>query len=90
MFSITKKVQMEKIYCVVCRKYRKFKNLKYQTFSKNISSFYFCSKCKNEDKKYLKNKDQLRYEKYLIYLKIYNYFKIMVEESISQEFRLKM
>ena len=25
---------MKKIYCVICGKYRKLKNLKYQTFSK--------------------------------------------------------
>ena len=32
VFSITKK--MKKLYCVVCDKYRKFKNHKYHTFSK--------------------------------------------------------
>ena len=26
MFSITKKVKMKKLYCVVCDKYRKFEN----------------------------------------------------------------
>ena len=39
-------------------------------------------------KKYLKKKNQLKYEKLLVSLKIYNYFK-MSKESISQEFRLK-
>ena len=34
-------------------------------------------------------KNQLRYKKFLVYLKIYNYFKNVVEENISQEFRLK-
>ena len=38
---------MKKIYCVICDKYRKFKNIivknipKYYTFSKNICSFYY-------------------------------------------------
>ena len=35
-------------------------------------------------KKYLKENNQLRYLKYMVQLKIYNYFKCM-----SQEFRLK-
>ena len=40
-------------------------------------------------KKYLKKKNQLRYYEFLVYLKIYNYFKNKVEENICQEFRLK-
>ena len=28
IFSITKKIEMKKIYCVICGKYRKFKNPK--------------------------------------------------------------
>ena len=40
-------------------------------------------------KKYLKKKNQLRNWKILVYLKIYNYFKNMAEENISQEFRFK-
>ena len=39
--------------------------------------------------KYLKKKNQQRYKKFLVYLKIYNYFKNMVEENVSEEFRLK-
>ena len=35
-------------------------------------------------KNYLK-----KYLKFLVWLRIYNYFKNMVEENISQEFRLK-
>ena len=34
--------------------------------------------------KYLKKKNQQRYQRFLVYLKIYKYFK-----NISQEFRLK-
>ena len=40
-------------------------------------------------KNYLKKNTQLRYSKFLGQLKIYNYLKNMVEENISQEFRLK-
>ena len=40
-------------------------------------------------KNYLKVKNQLKYQKFLVELKIYNYFKNMAEEKISQEFRLK-
>ena len=38
---------------------------------------------------YLKKNNQLRYWKFFVYLKIYDYFKNIVEEDISQEFRLK-
>ena len=34
IFSITKKIKMKKIYCVICGKYRKFENLKCHAFSK--------------------------------------------------------
>ena len=40
-------------------------------------------------KKYLKKKNQLRYQKLLVELKIYDHFKNMAEENISQELRLK-
>ena len=41
---------MKKIHCVICGKYRKFKNPKISyIFEKNIS--IICSKCKNEDEK---------------------------------------
>ena len=40
-------------------------------------------------KKYLKKKSQLGYHIFLVCLKIFNYFKNISEENISQEFRLK-
>ena len=40
-------------------------------------------------KDYLKKKNQLKYQKFLVYMKIYYYFKNMAEENLSQEFRLK-
>ena len=40
-------------------------------------------------KKYLKKKNQLRYQKLLVELKIYDHFKNMAEENISQKLRLK-
>ena len=37
----SKKAKMIKIYCIVCNKYRKFKNPKISSiFEKNIRSFY--------------------------------------------------
>ena len=48
MFSITKKVNMKKLYCVICGKGRKFKNPKISyIFEKKISFFIICSKCEN-------------------------------------------
>ena len=58
-------------------------------FEKTLVFSVICCKCKNKDKKYLKRKNHLRYWKLFVYLKIYNYFKVMVEENISQWFRLK-
>ena len=40
-------------------------------------------------KKYLKKKSQLRYQRLQVELKIYDHFKNMAEENISQELRLK-
>ena len=41
---------MRKIYCVICGKYRKFKNPKISyIFEKSIS--IICRKCENEDEK---------------------------------------
>ena len=47
---------MKKIYRIISVKYRNLKNLKYHTLRKNISSFCYCSKCKNEDEKLFKEK----------------------------------
>ena len=55
----SKKVTVIKICCIVCGKYRNFKNLKY-VFLKETLSFSI-SKCANEDQKYLKKKNQLIY-----------------------------
>ena len=40
-------------------------------------------------KKYLKNKNRLRYQKLFVELKIFNNFKNTAKENISQEFTLK-
>ena len=42
-----------------------------------------------QKKKYLKKKNQLRYQRFLVKFNIYNKFKNTFEENISQEFRLK-
>ena len=54
------------VYCIICGKYRKLKNLTIYIFEKTILSI-ICSKCKNKDKKYSKEKNQLRYNwKFLV------------------------
>ena len=53
---------MEKLYYVICGKYRKFKNPKISyIFRKTLVLPFFCSKCKMKMKTYLKEKDQWRY-----------------------------
>ena len=53
---------MKQIYCVICGKYRKFRKPKISyIFEKTLVLSIICSKGKNEDEKYLKKKNQLRY-----------------------------
>ena len=43
---------MKKIYCIICGKYRKFKNPKISyIFQKKVAVSIICYKCGNEDKK---------------------------------------
>ena len=59
---------MKKIYCLICGKYRKFKNPKISKMSKKTLVLSVISrKCKMKMKKYLKKKNQLRYQKSLVY-----------------------
>ena len=48
---------MKKLYCVICGKFRKFKNLKTSNiFRKALVLSIICSKCENEDEKVSKEK----------------------------------
>ena len=72
---------MKKLNCAICDKYKKFKNRKISyIFLKALVLSIDCSKCNNEDEKYLKKKNQLRYWRFLIKFKMYNYFKNMIWE----------
>ena len=49
---------MKKLCCVICGKYRKFKNPKISyNFEKDISFSVICSKCENEDEKIFKEEE---------------------------------
>ena len=51
-----KKVKMKKFYCIICGKYRKFKNDKRSNiFEKALAFSIICSKCKNEHIKVFKH-----------------------------------
>ena len=53
---------MKKLYCVICGKYKKFENPKISyIFKKTLALSIICCKCKNEDEKYFKKQNQLRY-----------------------------
>ena len=62
-----------------------WKNLKYHTLVFSI----ICSKCKNDDEKLFKEEESIKVLKILGFIEIFNYFKNIFEEYISQEFRLK-
>ena len=49
---------MKKLYCVICGKYRKFEKptISY-LLEKTLVLSIICSKCKNEDKKILKEEE---------------------------------
>ena len=80
---------MKKMYCVICGGYRKFKNPKISyIFEKTLFLSIICSKCENEDEKIFKEEESIEILK-ILGLKIKNNFKNMIEENISQEFRLK-
>ena len=44
---------MKKLYCVICGKYRKFKNHKTCVSEKTLVLFIICSKCEMKRKIYL-------------------------------------
>ena len=48
---------MKKLYCIICGKYPEIS----YTFEKTLVLSIVLSKCKNEDEKYLKKKNRLRY-----------------------------
>ena len=57
---------MKKLYCVICRKYRKFEKPKISYFLENtLVLSVICSKCKNEDKKLFKEKESIEILKIL-------------------------
>ena len=81
---------MKKLYCVICSKYRKFEKLKISyVLEKTLVLSIISSKCKNEDEKIFKAEE---YQKFLVSLIIYKSirkYKIIFEENMDQEFRLK-
>ena len=53
---------MKQLCCVVCSKYRKFDKPKISyLLGKTLVLSIICSKCKMKKKKYLKDKNQLKY-----------------------------
>ena len=82
---------MKNLYCVICFKYRKFEKIKTSYLLEKILVLYIIfSKCKKEDEKLFKEEESSEILKVLRLIEnIYNYFKNMTEENISQEFRRK-
>ena len=58
IFSVTKKVKIKKLYCVICGKYRKFEKPKMlYIFEKALVLPIICNKWKNEDEKIFKEEE---------------------------------
>ena len=64
---------MNKLCCVICGKYRKFKNPKIYILEKTLVLLIICSKCKNEDEKIYQEEESIEILKTvdLITLKIW-------------------
>ena len=57
---------MEKLYCVICIKYRKFEKPKISyLLEKTLVLSIICSKCQNEDEKFFKEEDSIEILKIL-------------------------
>ena len=51
---------MKKLYCIICGKYRKFKNPKISCiFEKKLVLSIICSKCKNKDEKIFEDAESI-------------------------------
>ena len=64
---------MNKLCCIICGKYRKFKNPKIYILEKTLVLLIICSKCKNEDEKIYQEEESIEILKILglITLKIW-------------------
>ena len=79
---------MKKLYCFICGKYRKFEKTKTSCLQKKYQLFLlFAVSVKMKTKKYLKKKNKLKYQKFLVLLIIKK--SIMPEENMNQEISLK-
>ena len=66
---------MKKLYCVICGKYRKFEKPKISyLLEKTLVLSIICSKNKNDEEKLFKEEESIEILKFLVSLKIYNYF----------------
>ena len=57
---------MKELYCVICGKYRKFGKHKISYLLGKIFFLLFAVIATRQKKKYLKKKNQLKYQKFLV------------------------
>ena len=73
--------KMKKLYCVICSKYRKFKNPKISyILEKTLVISIICSKCKNEDEKIFQEEESIEILKILGLTE--NIFTLKIESRI--------
>ena len=66
---------MKKLDCVICRKYIKLEKPKISyLLEKTLVLSIICSKSKNDEEKLFKEEESIEILKFLVSLKIYNYF----------------
>ena len=73
---------MEKLFCVICDKDRKFEKPKISyLLEKTLVLSIICSKCKNEDEKIFKEEESIEILKILGLIEKYDSFKNIIEKT---------
>ena len=77
------------MYCIICSKYRNVKNFENIFTKKTLVLSIIAVSVAVKLKRYLKKKNKLKYVKFLVWTKLYNYFENIEKENISLDFRVK-
>ena len=82
---------MKKLYCIICGKYKKFKNPKIAyIFEKTLVFSIILIKCDTKDEKVFKEEESMKILKVLSLINNIIILEVnLTEENLSQEFRLK-
>ena len=72
------------MYCIICSKYRNVKNFENIFTKKTLVLSIIAVSVAVKLKRYLKKKNKLKYLKFLVWTKLYNYFE-NIEKEMGNE-----